>query len=117
MANIGRANDRTELPDDKNSIQFLSLDEIQRRSIEYFLSSLSIRSEIPIQEYSQLWERSNYDLKITAETLEEFLVFRALAHFINDQSFVTQAKDPFRIDDSNYLASKKCIQKFNSSYR
>ena len=104
IMNMYRMQDRTEEVGDENDIAFLSLDEIQRRSIEYYLSSLNIRSSLPINSYEQLWDKSNYELKIEAETLEEFLVFRALGHFINDQSFVSLPKDAFEIEDPNYLS-------------
>ncbi|NNF21647.1 MAG: hypothetical protein HKN67_06880, partial [Saprospiraceae bacterium] len=92
MMNINRFSQRTEYDEAKASeIAGLSLEEIQERSIAYYERSLEGNSNKDIDDFKIILSESKKRNTVAAGNINEFLLYRALTHYINDQSFISLA--------------------------
>lgn len=104
MQNSYRFQNRSRVDNDENSesqnndLPFKSLDEIQKKSVEYYKQSLSYRLDKKLEDFSLLTQELDSKGKVKASNLEQFLVFRALEHFKDTRSLVSLPKGSFAIN-------------------
>jgi len=111
IQNMYRYNNRTELnsEDDKtNAIEMLSLEELQKRSIDYFLQSLDYKGGESLDNYGVvLKEVQDKPLSILASNVREFLLFRAIGHFGNNSAFIALPEAAYEIKDEVYMSTEE----------
>ncbi len=106
--NYWKFNNRTTTVGLENSdIRTWTPDQLSKKSVELY--NLSIQNselkQIPLTEFKEI--TTNSDDNLYYPTLFDFLVKRALKHFSNEQTYLTQPAYKFYIDQEEALAPLK----------
>ena len=100
ISNVYRFSQRTALEEESDSSAFNSLEAIQEKAMYHFNSSLDLGISGEINQLNAiLLEYKSELLKINAENLQEFLLFRAIEHFSNSSAFVSHSKSVLALND------------------
>jgi hypothetical protein len=101
IGNAGRFRNRSFDTNDSLLLRFESLEEIQLKSLWHYRKSVELASRTPLSEFSNLFnEYEMTDWAIEASDLFEFILFRAIKHYGQSNSFVSMPKDRFVLNDS-----------------
>lgn len=107
MHNMGRFSQRTDNKSTSdNQLATASLDEIQNQAIQYYIQSLSYNVADTFGNFRNILNFSDSKVNaIGARSIPEFLLFRAIDHFMNSSGFVTQTDGQFTTQLPSFLGS------------
>jgi len=124
MQNMYRFTDRTEILNEteadedatKGKLEFKSLDEIQKKSLNHYMTSLTFDANVGLKEIEILTQNKRpKNLTIEANTVQEFVLYRAINHFSDDASFVSLDESNSAINDERIYAPTLSFSKMDFS--
>lgn len=102
--NVHRFGNRTELSSNAGaleSLKHMSIEAIQKKILVLFEESIEYQGDIALDDFTVLLndndDKSTVDLR--AKNVKQFLIFRAIQHFGNSQSFVSLPTEAYKIID------------------
>ena len=111
MNNVHGFGNRTDSQSDNkstSSLSKMSLPELQKQSIGWYKLSLEYRGKDDIKGYAAILENLNQNsnsLTIQAQSLDQFLLYRALQHFSNSASVVSLPTQSYKMIDPELFSS------------
>ena len=117
LANAYRFQNRTELARTDVELPFRSLEEIQQKAYNYYIQSLTYAGTASIQDIELLTVGTNNSLtQISATTIEQFLHFRAIQHFINSSNSVALPSNSYLLNTEDLFDSTYKLDLESSTY-
>ncbi|MEZ4925907.1 MAG: alpha-2-macroglobulin family protein [Saprospiraceae bacterium] len=103
--------ERTEIPDGEGGdILTWSAAQIEKQALEYYSASVSLKAVLrgtPVDDFKDVTTKSlldKVDDKPLRSTLYDLLAHRALAHFINERSYLTEPVYAFQLNQPEAFA-------------
>jgi uncharacterized protein YfaS (alpha-2-macroglobulin family) len=120
--NAWRLNGRTPVPGGEGGdILTWSADQIERRALDLYSASVSeaeVLKKVPVDNFRDITTKGQKDTVQVAlrPTLYDLLAHRALAHFANDRSYLTEPAYAFQLDQQAAFAPVAAFNahRFNS---
>ena len=103
--NMHRFGNRTEVREEEqgnSAISRMSLEVIQKKSIEWYRSSLEYKDEDGIKDYISILQAvdNQTSILLKAKNVREFILFRTIRHFSNSSSFVSLPTQAYKMSDA-----------------
>jgi len=117
FANAYRFQNRTELAKIDSELPFRSLEEIQQKAYDYYMQSLTYNGNASTKDIDLLTVGTNNSLtQISATTIEQFLHFRAIKHFINSSNSVALPSDSYLLNSKDLFDSSHNLDLQEDAY-